>query len=159
MTPPPPEQDALAYLAITRLQAAYADVVTRRAWPELFALFTPDAPVHVDTVTAPVIEIIGPEALGTFIGKAIERFEFFEFVILNTVVTIDEPSSARGRLYMVELRQDAATGHWSNAFGVYHDDYRRGGDGRWRFAERQYQSLARTGRGDVFPFPQQMQGP
>ena len=144
--------DALAYLAITRLQAAYADVVTRRAWPELGDLFLPEAPVHVDTVTNPVRELVGPVQLGDFIAGAIEQFEFFEFVILNTVITVHSDDIARGRLYMVELRQAAANGHWSNAFGVYHDDYVRV-DGRWRFAERHYQSLARTGRGEVFPFP------
>jgi hypothetical protein len=53
---------------------------------------------------------------------------------------------------MVELRQEASNGRWSNAFGVYHDDYVRA-DGAWRFGERHYQSLARTGRGEVFPFP------
>jgi hypothetical protein len=146
------QDDALAYLAITRLQAAYADVVTRRAWPELVDLFAPDAPVHVDTVSRPVIELVGPQALGEFIGGAIEGFEFFEFVILSTVVHVHGPDRAKARLYMVELRQEASNGRWSNAFGVYHDDYVRA-DGAWRFGERHYQSLARTGRGEVFPFP------
>jgi hypothetical protein len=149
-----PEEDALTYLAITRLQAAYADVVTRRAWPELADLFLPDAPIHVDTVTAATHELTGPRELGEFIGAAIERFEFFEFVILNTVVHVSSPEAARGRLYMVELRQDRDSGRWTNAFGVYHDTYRRL-DGHWRFAERHYQSLARTGRAEVFPFPSQ----
>ena len=152
-----PEQtadDALAYLAITRLQAAYADVVTRRAWPELDDLFLPDAPVHVDTVTNPVIELVGPAALGQFIGGAIERFEFFEFVPLNTVVDV-QGDTATARLYMVELRQDRDGGRWSNAFGLYQDRYARSGeDGRWRFAERHYQSLARTSPATVvFPLP------
>jgi hypothetical protein len=35
---------------------------------------------------------------------------------------------------------------------VYQDDYRRV-DGRWWFAARAYQSLARSGRGEVFAFP------
>lgn len=149
-----PEVEALHYLAVTRLQAAYADVVTRRAWPELVPLFAAGAPIHVDTVTAPTIELVGPHQLGEFIGNAIDRFEFFEFVILNTVVHVVSEEAARGRLYMVELRQDRDNGRWTNAFGVYHDTYTRA-DGTWRFAERHYQSLARTGRGDVFPFPTQ----
>jgi hypothetical protein len=143
------------YIAITRLQAAYADVVNRRAWPELADLFLPDAPITVDTVTNPPVELVGPEALGTFIGGAIERFEFFEFVILNarvwTAVDGDE-DAARARVFMCELRQDAATGHASQAFGVYHDDYRRTAGG-FRFARRRYQSLARTGRNEVFTLP------
>lgn len=144
--------DALAYLAITRLQAAYADVVTRRAWAELDGLFLPDAPVHVDTVTNPVIELVGPQALGRFIDGAIERFEFFEFVPLNTVVDV-QGDTATARLYMVELRQDRDGGRWSNAFGLYQDRYARTPAG-WRFAERHYQSLARTSPATVvFPLP------
>lgn len=153
----PFELDALAYLGITRLQAAYADVVTRRAWDELNDLFLPDTPVHIDTVTAPVIEVVGPAALGEFIGGAVERFSFFEFVPLNTVVDVRSPTDATGRLYMVELRQDADGGAWSNAYGLYQDHYRFDRD-RWRFAERHYQSLARTGPlldkpGEILPFP------
>ena len=55
-------------------------------------------------------------------------------------------------MFMCELRQDRASGQWTNAFGVYHDQYRKV-DGRWWFAQRNYQSLARTGRGQVFEFP------
>ena len=149
-----PDEEAVAYLGITRLQAAYADVVTRRAWDELLELFTPDAPVHVDTVTNPVHEFVGPRPLGEFIAGAIERFEFFEFVPLNTVVDVTAAEAATARLYMVELRQDAATGQWSNAFGLYRDRYTKA-DGRWRFTERHYRSMARTGtdRYEVFPLP------
>ena len=147
--------DTVDYVAITRLQAAYADVVTRRAWNDLDDLFLPEAPVVVDTVTSPRVLLAGPQQLGNFIGTAIERFEFFEFVPLNTTVELrvgDDADQARGRLYMCELRQEAATGQASQAFGVYHDEYRRH-DGRWRFARRDYQSLSRTGRNEVFPFP------
>lgn len=150
--------ETVDFVAISRLQAAYADVVTRRAWAELRDLFRPDAPVQVDTVTAAPIELAGPDGIGSFISGAIERFEFFEFVILNThIVTAvgGDADAAGARLYMCELRQASATGQWSNAFGIYHDDYRRE-DGRWWFARRRYQSLARielAGRAEVFPFP------
>jgi hypothetical protein len=150
-----PLQETIDYVAITRLQAAYADVVNRRTWPELDQLFLPGALIHIDTVTNPVIEVCGPAELGTFVGRSIERFEFFEFVILNTCVEIDiygDEDRARGRVFMCELRQEAANGHSSQAFGVYHDQYERV-DGRWWFARRDYQSLARSGRGEVFAFP------
>src|ERR1700687_1084817 len=75
-------QDTIDHVAITRMQHAYADAVTRRAWAELHSLFLPDATVRVDTVTNPVIELTGPQAVGDFIGSAVERFEFFEFVPL-----------------------------------------------------------------------------
>jgi hypothetical protein len=59
---------------------------------------------------------------------------------------------------MCELRQDRVTGRRSQAFGVYHDRFRRIG-GRWWFAARRYHSLARTspsgdGPYDVFDFPE-----
>jgi hypothetical protein len=143
------------YVAITRLQNAYADAVTRRAWAEFADMFLADAPVRVDTVTNPVIALNGPQELGDFIGTAVERFEFFEFVPLSTRVFLragGDDDRATARLYICELRQDAASGHSTQAFGVYQDDYRRV-DGRWWFAARAYQSLARSGRGEVFAFP------
>ena len=148
-------QDTVDYVAITRLQNGYADAVTRRAWAEFHEMFLADAPVRVDTITNPVIALTGPQEIGHFIGTAVERFEFFEFVPLSTRVTLrvgGDMNRATARLYICELRQDAATGHASQAFGVYQDDYRRLHH-RWWFARRDYQSLARTGRGEVFAFP------
>ncbi len=160
MTKENDQHEAFDYIAITRVQARYADVVNRRAWAELEELFTPDAMVRVDTVTNPVHEFVGPEALGAFIGGAIERFDFFEFVILNTVVDVGlggDPDAARGRVFMCELRREAESGRFTTAFGVYLDTYRRA-DGRWRFAHRNYQSLARSGRAEVFAFPHHLVG-
>jgi len=149
-------QDTIDYVAITRLQNAYADAVTRRAWAEFHEMFLVDAPVRVDTVTNAAIELAGPQQVGDFIGTAVERFEFFEFVPLSTRVALrvgGDADHANARLYICELRQEAATGHATQAFGVYQDAYRRV-DGRWWFARRDYQSLARSGRGEVFAFPE-----
>jgi hypothetical protein len=154
------DQTTIDYVAIRRLQDAYADVVTRRAWPELDELFLPDAVVEVDTRTNEPLRFEGPGALGSFIGGAIERFDFFEFVILNARVAIapdGDADSAAARVYMCELRTDRESGQWINAFGVYHDRYRRR-DGRWWFEHRQYHSLGRdaedgTGRVEAFEFP------
>lgn len=162
--------EMLDHVAITRLQSAYGDIVNRRTWNELVPLFDPNAVITLDLVTSPPREVVGPQALGEFIGGAVERFEFFEFVILNAVVEVGGdagPDAARGRIFMCELRQEAANGRWSNAFGVYHDDYVRG-PGGWVFARRRYQSLARTAgldavhdgtrAHDVFPYPHGLAG-
>jgi hypothetical protein len=130
-------------VAVWRLQAAYADVVTRRAWPELAELIRADASIEVDTVTAPARRIVGPDQLGEFIAAALERFDHFEFVVLNRVVDIDG-DTARGRLHVSEIRRDAATTEWSTTYGMYQDAYRHV-DGRWWIAGRHYRSLARTG--------------
>ena len=148
--------EAVHDTGIRRLQHAYADVVNRRAWTELAELFRADATITIDRRTGPPLQLVGPGALGTFIGTAIEQFEFFEFVVLNAhIVFPDGPTAgtATGRMFMCELRQGGETGQWTNAFGLYHDRYVLD-SGRWWFAEREYHSLARTGRDlDTFPLP------
>jgi len=129
-------------VAIQRLQAAYGDAVTRRAWSEVRALFVPDAVVELDLRTGPPIVLEGPKALTDFIEGAVERFRFFELSILNAVVDLDG-DVATGRLYICELRH-THEGEWSQAYGLYRDDYQRR-DGAWRIAGRRYASLARTG--------------
>jgi hypothetical protein len=146
-----PEQDQVRetvdHLAINRLQARYADTVTRRAWAELAELFLPDAPVHIDTVSREPFDLTGPDEVGRFIGGAVERFTFFEFVVLNSHVelgTDGDRDAAGARMFMCEQRLDGTTGEWSTAYGLYRDRYRRV-DGRWWFADRRYRSLARNG--------------
>jgi hypothetical protein len=152
----PSIQEAIDYLAVRRLQDAYADVVNRRAWAELDDLFVADAVVRVDKRDGEAVEIAGPAALGAFIGGAIEQYDFFEFVILNSRVFLDphgDPNRATARVYMNELRHGRDSGRWSVAYGVYHDVYCRD-TGRWWFARRDYHSLARTSPDfDVFPHP------
>ena len=151
--------EMVQYIGIRRLQDAYADVVTRRAWGELDELFLPDAVVELDTRQGNVLRIDGPSALGEFIAGAIEQFEFFEFVTLNTRIEIGvgaHDDTADARLYMCELRTEREARRWNNAFGVYHDRYRRYDD-RWWFAQRRYHSLARPAADgatvDAFDFP------
>ena len=139
--------------AVQRLHATYADVVTRREWGELDELFAPGATVHVDTVTRPTVDLDGAAGLAEFVSSALERFSFFALVPLNSVAQPAGTEAATGRLWMVELRQDAATGEWSEAYGRYDDRYAFV-DGQWRYAARRYRSLARRqglSPADVFP--------
>jgi hypothetical protein len=142
--------------AIRRLQHAYADVVNRRAWPELEDLFLPDAAIVIDTRKGDPLRLVGGGALGEFIGASVTRFSFFEFEILNAHIVFPHGAgaeSAVSRLYMCEHRLDESSGRWTNAFGLYHDRYRFDG-ARWWFAERAYHSLARNAPDlEVFPFP------
>jgi hypothetical protein len=148
--------EAVHDTGIRRLQHAYADVVNRRSWPELEALFLPDAEVVIDRRAGEPLRLVGGGELGAFIGSAIEPFSFFEFVVLNAHIAFPEGvDSGRAvcRLFMCELRQDAATGAFTTAFGLYHDRYVLEGR-RWKFAERRYHSLARHGGVlDVFGLP------
>jgi hypothetical protein len=148
--------EAVHDTGIRRLQHAYADVVNRRAWPELDRLFRPDAEVVIDRREGEPLRLVGGTALGGFIGSAIAHFTFFEFVVLNALIAFPDGTDAGRavcRLFMCELRQDGATGRFSTAFGLYHDRYVLE-QGRWWFAERRYHSLARHGGVlDVFPLP------
>lgn len=136
--------ETIAYIALRRLQNRYADIITRRAWPELHEIMRPDCVVTVDLLDR-AFDFDGPQAIGDFIGAQLEQFSFFEFVILNTVMDIDtDAGTATARMYMQEARQTVAEGRRSDTFGVYHDRLDRDPDGRWWFAGRLYRSYART---------------
>lgn len=143
---------SLDHVAIARLQAAYGDVVTRRAWPELAALFAPGCRITVDTRTGESIVLDGAAELGRFIDRAIAGFDLFVFTILNAVCELGpDDGEATGRMYIWELRHGG--GRRTDAVGVYRDRYARLDDG-WRFAERRYASLGRTAPDlETFPFP------
>jgi hypothetical protein len=148
--------EAVHDTGVRRLQHAYADVVNRRAWPEMDHLFLPDATVTLDLRAGEPLLLTGGPEVGAFIEGAIEQFEFFEFVILNAHIDFPDGAGsghAVSRLFMSEVRQDRAGGKWTTVYGVYHDRYAFG-SGRWRIAERKYHSLARRARDlDAFPFP------
>jgi hypothetical protein len=150
------DQNEMAdFIAIQRLQASYADIVTRREWSELEEIFVPDATVTIDMVEGTPFILRTPTGIGEFIGTSIERFEFFEFVILNSVIDFGPAGSgqATARMYMAELRQSREGGRRSTAFGLYRDKYVKRGDD-WLIEERKYRSAARTSARefDVFGF-------
>ncbi len=141
--------------AIDRLQRAYADVVNRRTWNELVPLFAPDATIELDLVTAPLRTIEGPEALGQFVGAALEAFSFFEFAILNSHVELmadGDPDRATSRVFMHELRLRTGDSVRSDVFGLYRDRYLRTPSG-WRIEHRRYRTMARFPDAEVFPLP------
>lgn len=152
-------RDTVDEVAVRALIAAYADVVNRRDWAELDALFLPDAPVELDLRAGAPRRTTGPREIGDFIAGAIERFPFFEFVALNVRVALragGDPDRATVRTWMCELRQDHA-GTPSRAFGVYQDVVVRDPSRarHWRFAARHYQSVARgEGSLELLPPPE-----
>ena len=151
----PALQDTVDEVAIRRLHHTYGDIVNRRAWAELRECFLPDATVTVDKRDAEPIEMVGPDAVGTFIGRSIEQYAFFGFTCLNARISLragGDTDYATARVYINEVRVDHVGG-WSTAYGLYEDEYRRA-DGRWWYARRRYHSLARTAPDFVvFPYP------
>src|SRR3954447_23837882 len=106
-----PLQETIDYIAVSRLHAAYADIATRRAWDELDEIFVPDIPVTVDLRDRDAYQFESRDAFRDFVSAAVDRFEFFEFVILNSRVYLEHegnPDAAVARMYMSELRQDHA---------------------------------------------------
>ena len=151
------DEETVDYIAIRRLQSAYADIVTRRAWPELEQIFLPDVGLVLDRRSGDPLVLTGPGPIGDFIAGAISGLDFFEFVVLNTTIALRHQGDADvavARMYMNELRHDAASGRWNTVYGVYHDVHHRV-EGRWWFSSRRYHSLARSARDmEVFPFPE-----
>jgi hypothetical protein len=146
------DDDAIAYLAIQRLQRAYADIATRNAWSEVGSLTTPDARFTFDTHSGTVFEVKGPAEFAAFGSQMNQRFRFYEYVPLNFVVTIGTDGTARGRSYSLEVAEDGETGKWNEFFGVYDDEYAVF-EGTWRFARRQYRTYGRRTDGRLEAFP------
>lgn len=146
-----PDEETATVVAIGRLWAAYADIVSRRSWAELDGLFLPEAVVDLHVAGRDPFQLQGPKAVGDFIGSAIADMTFFQFVPLNHVVDVAPGArEASGRLWMSELRQFSGWGHFTQVWGLYTDtlvltdrpdDPFRG----WRLAHRRYETLARTG--------------
>lgn len=141
------------YVAVRRLQDAYADVCSRRAWAELPDLLLDDVHVALD-LRDQVLEIDGATAVADFIEPQLEQFSFFQFVIRNAVVDLypgGDIDAAAGRMWMSEFRQHRADERWSTIFGVYDDRYRRTSSG-WRIEARRYQTLARPDVNEAFDY-------
>jgi hypothetical protein len=146
------------YVAISRLQSAYADIMSRRAYSELESIFLPDTLL----VTAQlgqadaVREIRGPASIGEFIDEHVGHLEFFQFVVLNAVVDVavgGDPCRATGRVHICELWKDPH-GRSSAFFGLYLDDYTKIGDSWW-FGRRKFKALGLSRRDfAVFGYPE-----
>ncbi|MFO0689358.1 MAG: nuclear transport factor 2 family protein [Myxococcota bacterium] len=136
--------ETIARTAIQALLDAYVDVVNRRQWGELSALFLPDARIELATLNRGPLVLVGPEALGRFIGDFVARLAFFQFVPLSSrlELRLDE-DGALGRHFISEYRWDEAGDRFTRVFGVYRDRYRRI-DGRWLFAHRAFEPLLST---------------
>jgi hypothetical protein len=144
-----------AYIAIDRLQRAYADVASRSAWSEAPRLMTPDAHITFDTRVQPPFEIDGAVAFGAFGDKMKGVMDFYEYIPLNFVVDINAADgTARGRTYSLEVGRLVASDEWVEFYGTYDDDYAVH-DGAWKFSRRHYRTYGRRtgGRLEHYPLP------
>jgi hypothetical protein len=139
--------DLAGYVAVTRLQRTYGDVCTRRAWAELPALCTPDSVFTFRFGGGAPAELSGAAGLQQFGAGAVERFSFYQYIVLNTVVSI-AGNRADARLGVLEIGVDRESGEWLEFYGHY-DDVCTQVDGTWRFARRDYRLTARRAAHDV----------
>jgi hypothetical protein len=146
------DRELLAHVAITRLQGRYADIASRQAWAEMRSIVLADATFSFDLGAGDVLTFVGPDELAAFGARACERFAFYQYIPLNTVVTLTARNRASGRSYALEIGVDKASGEWTEYYGLYHDDYAVDHD-EWRFARRHFQTVARRGEGRTPTFP------
>jgi SnoaL-like protein len=128
------DDDTLAHLAITRLHCWYTDIASRQAWEEMVDLALADASFSFDLGGGRVLEFVGAE-LGSFGPRATAQFSFYEYLPMNTVVTVTSEATATGRSYALEVGVDKASDDWIEVYGVYDDDYVMH-DGKWMFSRR-----------------------
>jgi SnoaL-like domain len=146
------DRELLAHVAITRLQGRYADIASRQAWSEVQSIVLPDATFSFDLGAGDVLAFVGPDELAAFGARACERFTFYQYIPLNTVVSLTSKHRASGRSYALEVGVDKANGEWTEFYGLYDDDYAVD-HGEWRFARRHFHTLARRGGGKTRTFP------
>ena len=64
-----PAQETVDYTAVNRLQHAYADIATRRAWDELEEIFVADIPVTIDLRDREAYVFDGRDAFKEFVER------------------------------------------------------------------------------------------
>lgn len=118
---------------IEALRAEFSDAAMMRDRPRLAALFTEDGALRMPNIP---VELIGREQIRVGGERLQRQWDFFVQTSHPGSVVLDG-DAASGRTYIEELvrTRDGREGH---NFAVYHDSYRRNGDG-WKFAERVYE--------------------
>jgi SnoaL-like domain len=144
-------EDTEAYIAICRLQRAYADISTRHAWDEMELLATPDAIFSFHTQNG-VFEVTGGAAFAELGPRMSGQFSFHLLIPINFVVAIGDDGRARGRSWLLEVNEERESGKWNEVYGTYHDDYKLD-SGRWLFSRREYRPFGRRSAGQLEAFP------
>jgi ketosteroid isomerase-like protein len=118
---------------IEALRGEFTDAAMMRDRARLAALFTPDGVLRMPNIPA---EMTGREEIRAAGERLQDQWEFF---VQNThpgTIQLDG-DTATGRAYMHELAR-TRDGRQGQNHAIYHDRYRRTGDG-WKFTERVYE--------------------
>jgi ketosteroid isomerase-like protein len=118
---------------IEALRGEFTDAGMMGDFDRLASLFTPDGALRMPNIA---VELVGQEEIRAW-GERVP--ELVDFLVQNThpgAIALDG-DTASGRAYMSELGRTRA-GRQGLNYAIYHDRYRRTGDG-WKFTERVYE--------------------
>ena len=120
-------------IEIEALRGEFTDAVMMRDRARLASLFTADGALRMPNVPT---EQVGREQIRAGGEELQALWEFFVQTTHPGTIQLDG-DTATGRAYIQELAR-ARDGRQGLNYAIYHDRYRRTGDG-WKFTERVYE--------------------
>jgi ketosteroid isomerase-like protein len=118
---------------IEALRSEFTDAAMMRDYDRLASLFTPDGVMRMPNIP---VELAGQEEIRAWGERVPDRVDFLAQNSHPGAIALDG-DTASGRAYIQELGR-ARGGRQGLNYAIYHDRYRRTGDG-WKFPERVYE--------------------
>ncbi|GAB3850064.1 nuclear transport factor 2 family protein [Dactylosporangium cerinum] len=118
---------------IEALRGEFTDAAMMRDRARLAALFTDDGALRMPDVP---VDLVGRDEIIAGGERLQAQWDFFVQNSHPGTIQLDGDTAA-GRTYMQEIAR-TKNGFQGQNFAIYHDRYRRTGDG-WKFAERVYE--------------------
>jgi ketosteroid isomerase-like protein len=118
---------------IEALRGEFSDCAMMRDRDRMASLFTPDGALRMPNVP---VELVGREQIRAGGERLQEMWDFFVQTTHPGAIQL-AGDTASGRAYIQEVIRLRDGSSYLN-FAIYHDRYRRTGDG-WKFTERVYE--------------------
>jgi ketosteroid isomerase-like protein len=118
---------------IEALRGEFTDAAMMRDYDRLASLFTLDGALRMPNIP---VELVGQEEIRAWGERVPELVDFLVQTTHPGTIALDG-DTATGRAYIQELGR-ARDGRSELNYAIYHDRYRRAGDG-WKFTERVYE--------------------
>jgi ketosteroid isomerase-like protein len=118
---------------IEALRGEFTDAAMLGDSDRLASLFTPDGALRMPNIA---VELAGQEEIRAWGRRVPELVEFLVQTTHPGAIVLDG-DTASGRAYIQELGR-TRDGRQGLNYAIYHDRYRRAGDG-WKFTERVYE--------------------
>jgi ketosteroid isomerase-like protein len=133
---PAARDDTADRVAIEQLVVEYSYLLDHGRATELAALFTPDAIFDNPNLK---LHAVGREAIAAYYARRAVEPRTTRHITTNLRLAFDAPDRARGTRTILYYRGDGAGPPFPAApgsVGEYVELFKRGPDGRWRFASR-----------------------